>query len=87
MWCLNVNNEEYIELINMYINKDIDKETFYDKLVEITNSLKTPLKEFYIINAYLYRYCNVPSNLKEFLYDYSLPILSSTDIPNLLRTK
>ena len=75
-----MNKEEYNKLINLHHEKEISKEDFESRIIEITKTLEFPLREFYIINSYLYDYYAVPKDKRNFLYAYSLDILESNKI-------
>ena len=75
-----MNKEEYNNLINLYHEKEISKEDFESRIIDITKTLEFPLREFYIINSYLYDYYAVPKDKRNFLYAYSLDILESNKI-------
>ena len=75
-----MNNTKYNEVINKYKEKEITREKFEEEIMNITNNLKSPLKEFYIINSYLYNYYYVPKDKRGYLYNNSLSILESDNI-------
>lgn len=75
-----MNEKEYYKTIELYKNKLILREDFEKIINEITASMDSPLKEFYIINSYLYNYYYVPKDKRSYLYSNSLSILESDEI-------
>ncbi len=74
-----MNYEEYINIINLYRDKEVTREEFNNRILEITNTLTSPLKEFYVINSYFGNYY-VPKDYRNYLYSNSLAILESDKI-------
>lgn len=75
-----MNQKNYEDIIDLYRNKIIEREEFDNRIKEITIDLKSPIKEYYIINSYFYNYYYVPKDLRTYLYNNSLPILESDNI-------
>ncbi len=69
--------KKYNIIIELYKNKKIDREEFESSVVNITEELSSPLKEFFRINCYLYNYYYVPKDKRTYLITNSLPILES----------
>lgn len=75
-----MNKKNYEDIIEQYRNKLIEREEFDNRIKDVTNNLNSPMKEYYIINSYLYNNYYVPKDLRKYLYSNSLPILESDNI-------
>lgn len=72
--------EKYNKIIEEYVQKMIDRNEFDKRIQEITKDCNSPLKEYYIINSYLYNYYYVPKDLRSYLYKNSLSLLHSDQL-------
>ena len=78
-----MNKEKYEMIINMYNEKQINREEFDTLINELIKNLKTPLREFYKLYSYLWdSFYSVPKDMRSYLYDNALIIIESDLISN-----
>lgn len=82
-----MNNEEYTNAINLYNKEEINSEEFEKRLETLTDNLNSPLREFYIINAYLNDKLTLPLDKNEYLYANASSILESSEISSSDKSK
>lgn len=78
-----VDNDNVKKIIDrMKLNENIDKEVFSNMVINLTESLDSPLKEYYRIMSDIKKWYSVPKIKREYLIDNANICLESNEISN-----
>lgn len=78
-----IDNDNVKKIIErMKLNENIDKEVFDNMVFSLTESLASPLKEFYRITSDIKKWYSIPKIKREYLIDNANICLESNEISN-----